>query len=109
MQAPRLSLVLSLPPAAHFFHGSTSKQLVGFAKLFLRLMALTYRLPDLILFGFRRDLELNVQCQIWNMQYLGPKLPDCHEIKTSISIERYASNVAIEFDVGHDLDIEFSR
>ena len=29
--------------------------------------------------------------------------------KTNISIELYASNMTIQFDLGHDLDLEFSR
>ena len=55
-------------------------------------------------------LTLNLQGQTWNFLYLSQKWPDCHKTKSKhISIEIKASNVTIGFDLGHDLDFEFSR
>ena len=54
-------------------------------------------------------LTLNFQGQIWNLLYLSQKWCDCHETKANISIDLKASIVTIGFDLGHDLDLEFSR
>ena len=53
-------------------------------------------------------LTLNFQGQIMNSLYLSKKCPDCHET-INISIELKASNMTIRFDLGQDLDLEFSR
>ena len=54
-------------------------------------------------------LTLTFQGQIWNLLYLSQKWCDCHKTKANISIGVKASNVTIEFDLGHDIDLEFSR
>ena len=73
-------------------------------------MALTYRLPDFGQFWsiLVMTLILNSQGQTWNLLYLSQKWSDCHKIKTNILLESYASNVTTSFDLGHDLDLEFS-
>ena len=53
-------------------------------------------------------LTLNFQGQIWNLLYRNQKWSDCKG-KENISIELWSSNVTIGFDLGHDLDFEFSR
>ena len=59
---------------------------------------------------FLVTLTLNFQGQIWNLLNLSQKWSDCHETKSKhISIGLWASNVIIGFDLGHDLDLDFSR
>ena len=60
---------------------------------------------------FAMTLTLNFQGQISNWLYLSHKLCDCHETKRKayISIDLKTSNVTIGFDLGHDLDLGFSR
>ena len=54
-------------------------------------------------------MTLNFQGQSWNLLYLSQKWSDCHETKSKHLIELRASNVTMGFDLGHDLDLEFSR
>ena len=54
-------------------------------------------------------LTLNFQGQIWNQLYLSQNGPIDTKQKTNISIELYASNVTIWFDLPRDLDLGFSR
>ena len=54
-------------------------------------------------------LTLNFTGQMWNLLYLSQKFPIAKKQKANISIELYASNVTIGFDLGHDLDYKFSR
>ena len=54
-------------------------------------------------------LTLNFQGQIWNLPYLSQKWYIDTEQKANISTELLASNMAIRFDISHDLDLEFSR
>ena len=54
-------------------------------------------------------LTLNFQSQIWNLLYLRQNGPIATKRKAKISIELYASNVTIGFDLDHDIDLEFSR
>ena len=55
-------------------------------------------------------LTLNFQGQIFDLLFLS-QIPwsDCHETKKNTLIEHKACNVAINFDLDHDLDLEFSR
>ena len=53
-------------------------------------------------------LTLNFQGQIRNLLYLKNGAIATNR-KANISIDVKASNVTIEFDLGHDLDLEFSR
>ena len=53
-------------------------------------------------------LTLNFQGQIWNLLYLGQKWSDSHETKSKHIDWTLVSNVTIGFDLGHDLDLEFS-
>ena len=135
-------------------HAITFEELFGFLSFLARLLALTYRLTDLILVV---TLTLNFQGQISNWLYLSQKWSDCHETKSkhidwalgfkcdhrvwpwpwhwpwifkvkcrigyisakngaiatkqkaNISIDLTTSNMTIGFDLGHDLDLEFSR
>ena len=65
--------------------------------------------------SFRQNWEswsinyLNFKVNYFNMLYLKQKWSDCHETKKTlnISMEYWASNVAINCDLGND--IEFSR
>ena len=52
-------MLLPPPPAADFVHAITFEQLSGFILFFARLLALTCRLPDLILVDFGRELDLD--------------------------------------------------
>ena len=54
-------------------------------------------------------LTLNFQGQIWNWLYLCQKWSDCHEKKSEHIDWTQASNGTIGFDLGHDIDLEFSR
>ena len=55
-------------------------------------------------------LTLNFQCQMRYLLYIGKKMVRLPQNKkqTVTSIELYASNVTITFDLGQDLDYEFS-
>ena len=54
-------------------------------------------------------LTLDFQGQIWILLYLSQNGPIATERKTNILIEIQASNVTFEFDLGHDLDLDYSR
>ena len=54
-------------------------------------------------------LTLNFQGQISNWLYLSQKWSDCHETKSKHSDWTLGSNKTIGFDLGLDLDLEYSR
>ena len=55
-------------------------------------------------------LTLNFQGQTWILLYLTPKWSDYHETQSKhIDWTLGLSNVTIGFDLGHDLDLEFSK
>ena len=54
-------------------------------------------------------LTLNLQGQIWNLLYLSQNGAIATKRKANISIDLKTSNVTIGLDLGHDLDLEFSR
>ena len=94
-----------------FVHAITFEWLFRFLLFWAQLLALTYRLPDEIWSIFVVTLTFNFEgiFQIWNLLYLSQKWSDCHKWKANILIECKASNVTIRFDLGHDLDLDFSR
>ena len=98
-----------------FVHTVTFEQLLGFLSFLAQHFwhkCWPWPIDYLIRFWsiFVVTLTLSFQGQIWNLLYLSQKWSDCHETKSKhISIELWASNVTIEFDLGHDLDLEFSR
>ena len=106
-------------------------QLFGFLSFLAQLLALTYRLPDKILVDFRRDLDLEFSRSNVEFAISQPKmvqLPrnenETHRLNSRpqmwpsgvIAMKQKAnrfdlktSNMTIRFDLGHDLDLEFSR
>ena len=54
-------------------------------------------------------LTLNFQGQMWKLLYISQSGPVAMKRKANISIEFWASNVTVGFDLGHDLDLQFSR
>ena len=59
--------------------------------------------------GLTLALTLNFQGQILNWLYLSQKWFDCHETKSKHIDWTLGFNGTIGFDLGHDLDLEFSR
>ena len=55
-------------------HGITFEQLFGFLSFLAQLLALTCRLPDLILVDFRRDLDLDFSRSNIEFAILQPKM-----------------------------------
>ena len=54
-------------------------------------------------------LTLNCPGQIWNLLYLNQNWSDCHETESKHIDWSLGLNVTIGFDLGNDLDLEFSR
>ena len=55
-------------------------------------------------------LTLNFQGQIWNLLYLNQKWSDCHRTKSKHTDWTPRPQMwLLEFDLGHDLHLEFSR
>ena len=71
--------------------------------------------PDLLIFWldlgwFCQDLDLEFSWwNIWCAVSRKNTFLIATQQKTNISVECWASNVAIKVDIGHDLDLEFSR
>ena len=62
--------------------------------------------------------KMSIECQAMTMTFQGHVFKWLYpwkngsivtKRKTNISIKYYALNVAIDFDLGHDLDLDFSR
>ena len=90
-------------------HAITFEQLFGFLSFLARLLALTFKLPDYILGDLDLDLDLDFQCQIFICYISAKNGPIATKRTANISIELQGSNVTIGFDLGHDLDLEYSR
>ena len=90
-------------------HAITFEQLLGFLSFLAQLLALTCRLPDYIFVHFRRDLDLDFS-RSNGICYISAKNGlIATKRKANIAIELWGSNVTSGFDLGHDLDLEFSR
>ena len=92
-------------------HAITFEQLFGF---FFHFWHNCWPWPTVYLIRFWSIfvaiLTVNFQGQIWNLLYLSQKMVRLpRNEKPNISIEPLGSNGTIRFDLGHDLDLEFSR
>ena len=91
-------------------HAITFEQRLGFLSFLAQLLVLTCRLPDYIFVDFRRDLDLDFFKIKYGICYISAKNgPIATKRKANIAIELWGSNVTSGFDLGHDLDLEFSR
>ena len=97
------------PAACAATSSNNFEQLFGFPTFLAPLLVLTYRLPiDLSRFSsWPWPWIFKVKYGIF---YISAKNgPIATKPKANISIKIWASNVSIGFDLGHDLDLEFSR
>ena len=72
----------------------------------------TYQLnwgPQMWPLGLTLAMTLTFQGQIGNLLYLRQKWSDCHEMKSKHIDWNLGLKMTIRFDLGHDLDLEFSR
>ena len=92
-----------------FAHSITSEQLVRFFHLLRAWWHWTLGYLIRLWWTFVVTLTLNLQGHILNLLYLSQKWSDCHEMKYQCIIEHYASHVTIGFNLGQDLQLEFSR
>ena len=109
-------------------HAITFEQLFGFLSFLAQLLALTCRLPDYILVGFRRDLDLDFSRSNMEFAISQPKMvrlprnekqtyrlnsrpqmwPMGLNLTITVTFELWRSNVTLTFDLTHDLDHGFS-
>ena len=91
-------------------HAITFEQIFGFLSFLARLLALTCRIPWLD-FGRFSSWAWPIIFKVkYGICYITAKnSPIATKRKANISIELLGSNVTIGFDLGHDLDLEFSR
>ena len=92
-----------------FIHPITFEQLFGFLSFWHDCWP--WPIDYLIRFWsiFVVTITLNFQGQIWNLLYLSQNFSIATKRKANISIELWASNATIGFDLDLDHDLEFSR
>ena len=94
------------PPAADFC--SRDKFRTTFLSV-LHYSQVWWHWPIYYLIRFWSILNVTLIFQIWNLLYLSQTCPVVTKQKAYISPELLASNVTLGLDIGHDLDLEFSR
>ena len=93
-----------------FVHAINFEQLFGFLSILARLLALTYRFSRLDFGRFSSWPWPWIFKVKYGICYISARNgPIATKRKANISIELWASNVTIRFDLGLDLNLEFSR